>query len=219
MPLGARLRPALAGSLTPSDRVPTMGPMGGERGRKRAAEKAVSSRGGATRSGASSSGRQSTSAAPQVAAGTFERGPVLTNDDVLELQRTAGNRAVSTVMQRAAGPLDETVPGAAVADTLPQVPASSEGPRRSRRVRPSVPGRSRSLLPEDRPSPRPRRARRDRRGPAPSASQPSPAPSSPSAGAARSPRAEPWSPGSGVPSTRPRSAPSPRRRWRCRNTR
>ena len=127
MPLGARLRQALAGSLTPSDRVPTMGPMGGERGRKRAAERAVPSRGSATRSGASSSGRQSTSAAPQVAAGTFEPGPVLTNDDVLELQRTAGNRAVSTVMQRAAGPLDETVPGVAVADTLPQAPASSEG--------------------------------------------------------------------------------------------
>ena len=100
--------------------------MGGERGRKRAPDKSASSRIGTTRAGPSSTGRSSISAPPQGATGAFEFGPVLTHDDVLELQRTAGNRAVSTVVQRAAGPTDETGSSVAVAEPPAKESVSSE---------------------------------------------------------------------------------------------
>ncbi len=97
--------------------------MGGERRRTSAPGKSTSYRGGASKTAAPSPGRMAAGAGPLIAADLDEVAQLLTSADVLDLQRTAGNRAVSTVMQRAAGPLDDTVPGVAVADTLPEVPA------------------------------------------------------------------------------------------------
>ena len=59
-----------------------------------------------------------------VAPGASGVASVLSNDRVLQLQRSAGNRAVRELIQRAAGPLDDTVPGMALADTAqPAAPA------------------------------------------------------------------------------------------------
>ncbi len=53
--------------------------------------------------------------------------PGLSGAYLLHLQRAAGNRAVSAAIQRAAGPLDDTLPFAAVADTLPAADPGGPG--------------------------------------------------------------------------------------------
>jgi hypothetical protein len=100
--------------------------MGSATRRGRAPERPGSSRAAPTRAGPSSTGPSSAGVEPLASTGTLAVGPGLSHANLLQLQRTAGNRAVRMVIQRAAGPLDDTVPGVAVADTMPQPAAAAE---------------------------------------------------------------------------------------------
>lgn len=86
----------------------------------------------AVRSGPSSKGRSSGGAELALATGTLDVGPGLSIDHLLELQRTAGNRAVSAVIQRAPGD-DREGPTSVPAVSMGPVgeragPARSSGP-------------------------------------------------------------------------------------------
>lgn len=105
--------------------------MGSARIAGRAPQRSASSRFGTARPAPLSPAAPAFDVESLVVPGIFDVGSVLSSDRVLQLQRSAGNRAVRELIQRAAGPLDDTVPGMALADTAqpaPPTPTSASEP-------------------------------------------------------------------------------------------